>query len=64
MNTYTIYVSGCDDSTTVHIELTDDEVRAVAKVARLVEAAGGGCSPRMFVDRGVRGYFDETPDDL
>ncbi len=64
MNTYTIYVPGCDDSTTVQVELTDNEVRAVAKIARLIEANGGGCSPRMFIAPGVHAYLDETPEEL
>jgi hypothetical protein len=61
---HTVYVPGCDDSTVVHVSLTESEAAAVAKVARLVVAEGGGCSPRMFVDRGVHDYLNETPGDL
>jgi hypothetical protein len=50
MATYAIKVSGCDDSTTVQVELTDAEVAAVRRVADAVTAASDyGCMPRMRV---------------
>lgn len=52
MKTYTVYVSGCDDITRIEVDLTDAETAAVAKVARLVEDAGGGCSPQMYIAPG------------
>lgn len=64
MKTYTVYVPGCDDSTSVEVDLTDAEAAVVAKVARLVEDAGGGCSPRMYIAPGQHDYINETPEDL
>lgn len=41
-----ITVSGCDDSTTVPIELTDEELVAVKKFAAMVNAADTySCTP-------------------
>ena len=49
MATRLIYVPGCDDSTKVVMDLTDDEFATIAKVAEAVTAAGGGCAPQMFL---------------
>ena len=42
-----IYVSGCDDSTSVVLDLDDDEYALVQRIASLVSEAGGGCMPTM-----------------
>lgn len=51
MTTYRITAQGCDDSTEVDLELTDDEVRTVRMLAAAVTAAAGdsGCKPRLKV---------------
>lgn len=40
-----IYVSGCDDSTAVVLDLTDAEYAVAQRIAAAVTAAGGGCMP-------------------
>lgn len=50
MTTYSVIVSGCDDSTIVDIELTDVEAATVRRLADLVTAASGyGCQPVMRI---------------
>lgn len=63
--TYTIRAVGCDDATTVYLPLTDDEARAVAKVARAVtDASGFACEPRLFIASGKHVQLDATDGDL
>lgn len=59
MNLYVVKVDGCDDSTTVAIELADDEAATIQRVADLVTRMGGGCRPRMYVNPDV-GYRDDA----
>lgn len=42
-----VEVSGCDDSTSVVIELTKAQADGVRLVADAITAAGGGCMPVM-----------------
>lgn len=65
MKAYTVHISGCDDSTTAQVDLTDAEAAAVAKVARAITATSDyGCMPTMFIAPGIHEYIDETPEDL
>ncbi|EHK86409.1 hypothetical protein [Rhodococcus pyridinivorans] len=51
---HTITTQGCDDSATVRIELTRDEARAVAKVAREINYASDySCMPKLYIEEGV-----------
>lgn len=63
--TYTIRASGCDDATTVYLQLTDSEAAAVAKVARAITAASGcSCEPRLFIASGKHERLESTDGDL
>lgn len=55
MTAYTITTIGCDDSTTVRIELTRDEALAVAKIAREINYASDySCQPKLYIESGVQ----------
>lgn len=46
MNNVYIQVSGCDDSTNFHIDLTDDELATVHRLAAASEhVSDSGCEP-------------------
>ena len=59
-----VYVSGCDDSTLVHVHLTDTEAHAVSQLAELVSKTGGGCQPTMEMFKPGSGHYAEPSDDL
>jgi hypothetical protein len=42
-----IYVTGCDDSTSVVLDLDDAEYALAQRIAKQVTEAGGGCMPVM-----------------
>ena len=47
---WTITLSGCDDSTTFEMELTDDEASTFRKAAEMSKAASTyGCMPTMEI---------------
>lgn len=59
MTAYRIRASGCDDSTHVDLDLTDDEAAAVRKVAEAItEASQFGCMPVLSIKPAA-----EEPDD-
>lgn len=50
MTTWTVTVTGCDDSTRIDIELDDLEAAAVSRVSEAITAASGEiCQPRMSI---------------
>jgi hypothetical protein len=56
MSKYFIYVPGCDDSTKVLMDLTEEEAAVVRKVAVAVTALGGGCAPSMAIASEAEGH--------
>lgn len=51
MKTYTIAVHGCDDSTFIEKELTDEEAQIIQEVANAItEASFYGCMPTMTIE--------------
>lgn len=51
MKKYKVCVDGCDDSTSIEIELTDEQAETVRNVAeRITEASTYGCMPKMSID--------------
>lgn len=47
---YQITVSGCDDSTSIEKELTDEQFKLVTEIAdAITEASTYGCMPTMYV---------------
>ena len=53
---YIITVSGCDDSTTIEMELDEEQVKLLKEVAdKISEAATYGCMPSMEVERSYSG---------
>jgi hypothetical protein len=44
-----IYLSGCDDTTTVTVMLTAPQLAVFKQVAAQTREAGGGCQPVMNV---------------
>ena len=47
---YEIIVDGCDDSTSIELELTESEFTLVEGIAHLItKASTYGCMPRMYV---------------
>mgnify|MGYP001064576776 CR=1 FL=1 len=47
---YKIIVSGCDDSTEVSMELTDEEFKLIQKLAEKITATSSyGCMPTMDI---------------
>lgn len=67
MKKHIIVVSGCDDSTSVPMEVTDVELAAIKKLVDMVNAARtDGCKPFIEVDPGyytwdqVVAYYQEA----
>ena len=51
MNTYSITCSGCDNHTTVEMELTADELKLVKLLCEKMKATSTyGCMPTMSVE--------------
>ena len=56
-----ITVTGCDDSTVVEGDFTEQESGVLERVAKAVTANGGGCQPVMSVEPWYeRGEYDGT----
>lgn len=52
MNLYTVCVNGCDDRTSICIELTDEEAALLDRVlTQLSEASTYGCQPTATINR-------------
>lgn len=48
---YVVTVTGCDDSTTITVPLTDTEATAVKRVAEAITVASEySCMPRMHME--------------
>lgn len=48
---YKITVSGCDDSTSVKQELTDEQFKLISEIANAItEASTYGCMPTMRIE--------------
>jgi hypothetical protein len=57
---YKITVSGCDDSTSIVVELTNPERATVEMVAQQITAASTyGCEPSMTITDAVPGDSDD-----
>ena len=49
MNKYLICNEGCDDTTYTEIELNDEELKTLIKIAKENNKTGGGCKPIIHV---------------
>ena len=64
MNKYLICNEGCDDTTYTEIELNDEELKTLIKIAKENNKTGGGCKPIIHVYKDYKknykkdeGYF-------
>lgn len=56
---YRIVVAGCDDSTTIRKELTEEQAQFLGQVAEeITNESSSGCEPRMSVTLIVPGDYD------
>lgn len=55
---YIVRVPGCDDTTSVVVDLTPAELSTAKRIAELVTLHGGGCAPIMQIH-----VSEETTDD-
>lgn len=61
MTLYTITASGCDDSTTVHMELTADEAQTIARVAQAINTTStSGCEPSLYMKPGEHEFINDV----
>ena len=49
MSPHRIAAVGCDGSTEVTLDLTDEEAATVRKVADAITETGGGCDPTLHI---------------
>lgn len=66
MSRYIVTVEGCDDTTYVAVELTDDEAVAVSRVAAATVAKSwNGCQPVMTITtyESAPGYARESAEE-
>lgn len=47
-----IRVEGCDDSTKIRVDLTDEEADLVTRLFAAITSAGGGCMPVASITSG------------
>lgn len=63
MSTRYITVSGCDDSTKIRVDLTDDENDLVTRLFAAITEHGGGCMPTAGIRSEPMSFPDWADDD-
>lgn len=60
---YEVKVTGCDDSTSITVDLTPEQLAFLTEIAEKITAAStSGCEPRMSVS--PHAPYDEAADEL
>jgi len=45
-----IRIRGCDDTTCIKLEVTEEEFPAIERLVKASQMLGGGCMPTMHID--------------